>query len=97
MFSLLLRGNIADGRRHQDSFGALQRTEHDFDGELASILPQGDQLNPGADLLGQRLGRRAGSVRDQPLRKPLRNDAGHLLAQKFIAAVAKLFLRQGIQ
>ena len=40
---------------------------------------------------------RPGSVRDQPFRKTLRNNARHLLAQKFIAAVAKLLLRLGIQ
>ena len=97
MFTLLFYGNIADGRRYQDSFAAFQWAEHDLDGKRASIFPQADKLNPGADLLCQRLGRAPGSVGDQPLREAIRNNLRHLLAQQLIPAIAKLLLRLGIQ
>ena len=97
LLRVLARGDVADGRRHQDSLGALQRAQHDLDGKLASILPPSVELNPCADLLRQRFGSSPGSVGDQPLRKALRDDALYLLAQELIAAVPELFLRLGVQ
>ena len=37
-FGVLADGDVADGGRQQDSFGTFQRTEHNVDGKLASIL-----------------------------------------------------------
>ena len=96
-FGLFARGDVADRCRHQDSFGAFQRAQHDLDGKLTSILPPPSELNPRTDLLRQRVFRRSKIVRDQPFREALGNDVLHLLPYQFIAAVSELFLRLNIQ
>jgi hypothetical protein len=45
-----------------------------------------------ADLLCQRLCRASCSIRDQAFRKAFRNNVRDLLANQFVAPVAKLFL-----
>ena len=52
---------------------------------------------PGADLLRQRLGGGAAAVGDQPLGEALRDDAGHLLPEQLVAAVAELLLGLQVQ
>ena len=51
--------------------------------------PRG-QLDPCADLLGQRIGGTARAVGDQPLREAVGNDVGDLSAKQLAAAVAEL-------
>ena len=97
LFGILAHGDIADGGGDQDSLGAFKRAEHDLDGETASILPPPDQLNSGANMLGQGFGRSAGSIGDEPLRKALGNDVGYFLAYQLVAAIAKLLFGLGIQ
>ena len=97
LLRLLAHADVADRRRHQDAFGALQRAQHDLDRKLAAILAPPGELDPRADLLRQRVLRGAQTVRDQPLGEAFRNDVRHLLAEQFIAAVAELFLRLKIQ
>ncbi len=62
------------GGGHQDALGAFQRAQHDLDRKRAAVLAPADQLDPGADLLRQRIFRGAQRVGDQPLRETLRND-----------------------
>ena len=90
LFRGLARADVADGRRHQNAFGAFQRTQHDLDGKLAPVLPLPGEFDPRPHLLRQSIGRTAGSVGDQPLREAVRNDVLYLLAQEFIAPVAEL-------
>ena len=66
-------------------------------GKFAAILPPANELDPRADLLRQRVCRGARTVRDQPLRKTLRNDVLHLLPEQFIAAISELLFRLEIQ
>ena len=94
---LLARGDVANRRGHQDSFRARQRTQHELDWKLASILASPVQFDPHADLLPQRVLGGPKAVSDQPFGKALRDDILHLLAQKFVAAVAELFLRLKIE
>ena len=55
------------------------------------------ELDPGADLLRQRVFRGSQTVGDQPLREALRNDVLHLLPEELVAAVAELLLRLHVQ
>src|ERR1700731_691885 len=96
-FVFFAPGDVTDRRRHQDSFGAFQRAQHDLDWKIASILPPTGELNPRTDLLRQRVFRGSKSVGDQPFREALRNDVLHLLPYELIAAVSELFLRLNIQ
>ena len=70
-FRSLAHADVADRRRHQDSFGAFERAEHDLDGKLAAVLAPPDEFDAGADLLGQGVRRAAGAVGDQPFGKAL--------------------------
>src|SRR6202521_2297046 len=97
LFRILAHADVADRCRHQDSFRAFQRAQHDLDRELNSILPPSVELNPRTDLLRQRLSRGSGAIRDQPFRETFRNDVLHLLPYEFIAVVSELFLRLHIQ
>src|ERR1700687_4633767 len=97
LFRGLAHADVADRRRYQDSFGALQRAEHDLDRKLAAILAPSSELKPGADLLRQRVFGGSQIVRDQPFRKTLRNDVLDLLPEQLIAAVAKLLLCLKVQ
>ena len=54
-FGCFPRGDVADRRGHQDSFGAFQRAQHHLDRKLAAILSPPGELNPRADLLRQRV------------------------------------------
>src|SRR5664280_2969431 len=90
-FHILAHADVADGRSHQDSFGAFQRAQHDLDRKLAAILAPRDELNAGSDLLRQRLCRGSLSVRYQPLREALWNDVGDLLPKQLVATVSELF------
>ena len=98
---VLLRGlahaDVADGRRHQDAVGALERAKHDFDGKRAAILAPPGELDARADLLRERIVGAAGIVGDQPLRETFRDDVLHLLAEELVAAVTELLLRLDIQ
>ena len=38
LFGGFAHADVADGRSHQDSFGAFERTQHDFDREFASVF-----------------------------------------------------------
>ena len=97
LFRGLAHADVADRRRHQDSFGAFQRAQHDLDRKLAAVLAPPGELDPGADLLRQRVLRGSKIVRDQPFREALRNDVRHLLPEELVAAVAELLLRLQIQ
>ena len=92
-FGRLAYADVADGRRDQDSVRTAQWTQHDFDREFAPVLAPRRQLNAGADLLGQRFLGRPQTISDQALRKALRNDIAHFLAEKLVAVVAELFFR----
>ena len=61
-------------------------------GNSLPSLRRADELDPGADLLGQRVGRGAQVVGDQPFREALRDDVRHLLPDELVAAVAELLL-----
>ena len=61
-------------------------------GNSLPSLRRADELDPGADLLGQRVGRGAQIVRDQPLGEALRDDVRDLLPDELVAAVAELLL-----
>src|ERR1700722_4753978 len=93
----LAHADVADCRRHQNSFCAFQRTAHDLDGELAALLPPVNEFNSSADLLRQRFCGASGAVRDQPLRKTLGNDVLQLLPYQLVAAISELFFRLNIQ
>ena len=93
----LAHADVADRRRHQDTFGAFQRAQHELDRKLASVLAPRGELDPGTDLLRQRLCHGSTTVRDQPFREALRNDVGHLLPEEFIAPVSELLLRLNVQ
>ena len=69
-----------------------ERAQHDLDGELAAVLAPPDQLDAGADLLGQRIRGGPSAVGDQPLGEALGDDVRDLLADQFVAAVAELLL-----
>ena len=97
LFGRLAHADVADRRRDQHALGAFQRAEHDLDGELAAVLAQRDQLDAGADLLGQRVLGGAQVVGDQPLGEAFRDDVRDLLAEQFVAAVAELLLRLHVQ
>ena len=97
LFRSLAHADVADRRRHQRSFGALQRAQHDLDRERAAVLAPRGELDTRADLLVQRVFRGAEIVRDQPFREALRDDVRHLLPEQLVAAVAELLLRLNIQ
>src|ERR1700730_2286333 len=97
LFRSLAHADVADRCRHQGSLVALQRTQHDLNRNLAAVLPPPEELNPRTDLLRQRVGRGAMSIRDQSFRESLGNDVLHLLTHEFIAAVSELLLRLDIQ
>ena len=86
----LAHADVADRRGHQDAFGAFQRAQHDLDRKRAAVLAPRGQLDAGADLLRQGLGRGACAVRDQPLGEADGDDVGDLLSEQFVAAVAEL-------
>ena len=93
----LAHADVADRRRHQRSLGAFQRAQHDLDRKLAAVLAPPGELDPGADLLRQRVLRGSQIVRDQPFRETLRNDVRHLLPEQLVAAVAELLLGLEVQ
>src|ERR1700732_2006945 len=97
LFRVLAHADVADRRRHQRSFGALQRAQHDLDWKIAAILPSSGQLDTGTDLLCQGVLRGSKIVRDQPFSETLRNDVLYLLPYQFIAAISELLLRLNIQ
>ena len=94
---LLARADVADGRRHQDAFGALQRAQHDLHRKLASVLAPPEKLDSRADLLCQSLGCGSGSVCDQPFREAFRDDVRHRLPDQLVAAVSERPLRLSVQ
>ncbi len=89
--------DVADRSRHQDAFGAFQRTQHKLDGKLAAVLPTGNKFDASPDLLRQCFCGAARAIRHQPLGKTLRNDVLHLLAHQFIAVVAELLFCLHVQ
>src|SRR5580658_5744241 len=93
LFRALANADVADRGSHQDSLGTFERTQHDLDWEISSILAPPDEFKPCPDLLSECI--RCGSkvVRDQPFREALWNDVLHLLTDKFITKVSELFLR----
>jgi hypothetical protein len=88
----LALADVADRGRDEDPFGAVERAQHDLDRELGAVLASGGELDPGPDLLGEGVGRRAEVVRDEPLGEALRDDVRHLLPDELVAQVAELFL-----
>ena len=97
LFRGLAHADVADRRRHQRSFRALQRAQHDLDRKLAAVLAPSGELDPAADLLRQCAFRGSKIVRNQPLRETLRNDVRHLLPDELVAVVAELLLGLEIQ
>lgn len=89
--------DVANGRGDQRAFGALQRAEHDLDGELRPVLASPGKLDARSNLLGQRVGGAACAVGDQSFGKTFGNDVDDFLAHKFIAAIAELFLCLHVQ
>ena len=61
-------------------------------GNSLPSLRRADKLDAGADLLGERVRRRAQVVGDQPLGEALRDDVRDLLAEELVAVVAELLL-----
>src|ERR1700728_184764 len=96
-FRGLAYADIADRRRHQDSFNALERAQHDLNRKLTAVLAPRNEFYPGPDLLRQRVFRRPQIVRAQPFRKALGNDVRNLLPKQFIAVVTELLFRLHIQ
>ena len=88
----LAHADVADGRGDEDALGALERAQHDLDRELGPVLAARDELDAGADLLGEGVGRGARVVGDQPLGEALRDDVADLLPDELVAAVAELLL-----
>ena len=66
-------------------------------GNSLPSLRRADELDAGADLLGQGILGRAQVVGDQPLREALRDDVRDLLAEQLVAAVAELLLRLEVE
>ena len=66
-------------------------------GNSLPSLRRAGELDPGADLLRQRVFRGAEAVGDQPLGEALRNDVRDLLPEELVAAVSELLLRLNIQ
>src|SRR5450432_548169 len=97
LFRLLADADVADRRRHQNSFGASQRTQHDLDRKFGAIPAPPDELDPGADLLRQCVLGGPKTVSDQPLREALRNNVGHLLTKELVTAISELLLRLEVQ
>src|SRR6202522_3915407 len=93
MFRALADTDVADRRRHQNSFGAFERTQHDLDRELGTILPPPSELDPGADLLCQCILCGPKTIRDQPFRKALWNNVGYFLSKEIGAAISTMLLR----
>ena len=81
LFRFLAHADVADRRRHQDAFGAVQRAQHDLDRKFAAVLAPPDEFDPSADLLRQRIGRGARAVGNQPLGEALGDDVRDLLTE----------------
>ena len=96
-FGRLAHADVADRRRHQNALGAFQRTQHELDRKLATILASPNEFDPGANLLRQRLGRGSSPIGEQPFRESFRNDGRDLLTEEVIAAISKLLFRLKIQ
>ena len=97
LFRSFAHTDVADGCRDQDSLGAFQRTQHDLDRKITSILPPPSELDPRSDLLRQCVFDGSKSVSEQPFREPFRNDVLHVLPHQFITVVPELFLRLKVQ
>ena len=93
LFGLL----AADCRRDEGTLGTLERAQHDLDRKHAAVLAPSDELDPGADLLRQGIGRRAQVVGDQPFGETFGNDVRDLLAYEFVALVTELLFRLEVQ
>ena len=90
--------DVANRRRHQNAFRAFERTQHELDGKLASILASSGEFNSRtADLLRSRIFRRSKIISDQPFREPHRNDVHYLAPCQLIPTVSELFLSLQIQ
>ena len=76
---------------------ALNRAQHDLDGELTFVLAPPRELDSRTHLLRQRLRRGSQAIGDQPFREAFGNNVLHLLPDEFVALVSKLFLRVSIQ
>ena len=64
VFRVFAHADVADRGRYQDSLGTFERTQHDLDWEISSILAPPDELKPCADLLGECIRRGSKVVRD---------------------------------
>ena len=91
-FRILAHADIADGGGDEHAFGAIERTQHDFDGKDAAVLAAAFQLDPGVDLLRQRVFGRSQAVGAQALGKTDRYDGGDFLTEQFLAAIAEALL-----
>jgi hypothetical protein len=83
--------NVANGRSDEDSLRTFQRTQHDLDGEFPAIFGEPVKLNVRPSPY-EGAARNSGIVRKQAFGKAFWNDAGDLLADKFIARISKIFL-----
>jgi hypothetical protein len=93
----LAHADVADSSGDQDALGVLERAQHELNGKLTAVLAARRELQPGADLLRERLGCTAGAVRYQPLREAFWDDVAHLLPDELVAVVAELLLRLDVQ
>ena len=96
-FGLFAGGDVADGGGHQHALGAGERTEHDFDGELAAILtpPESSMPVPICCARASSAERRASAISRSA--KPSGMMFFTLLPHQFVAAVAKLLFRLHVE
>ena len=66
-------------------------------GNSLPSLRRADELDPGADLLRQRVGSATRTVGDETFRKALRNDVLDRLPEQLVAAVSELLLRLHVE
>src|SRR5579864_2171469 len=91
LFSSPTYADVADRRRHQSPFSALERAQHDLNGKLGPVFPPSNKFNSCSDLLRQRFRCTSRTVCYEPFRKTLRNNVLHFLTKQFIPPVSELF------
>ncbi len=89
--------DVPDCCRHQRLVRVSQRAEHDLDRKFAAVLALPDQLDAGADLLGERVFRGPQIVCNQTLGKADRNDVRDFLSEQFVAPISELLFGLQIQ
>jgi hypothetical protein len=102
--TLRLRGStrrdVANDRRHEKPFGALQRAENELDRERASIFRASNELDSGAtgaNALRAWVFLRSKPLREDPLGDTFWNDVLYLPAGERAAGISELLFRLRIQ